>query len=350
MPALITGLDLGGAHLKAAQVTTDGRVVRALQFPCALWRGLDRLEAALAEAAAALVPEGPVAVTMTGELVDLFPDRRAGVEALLATLAAAWPDREPAVWAGAKGFVAREAVVPDEVASANWLATAALVARRVDQGVLVDLGSTTTDIVLLADGRPAAGATSDRDRLAAGELVYVGLTRTPVMALAAEAPFAGRRVPLMNEFFATSADLFRVLGQLPEAADQHPAADNGEKTVAASARRLARMLGADLGHAGMSDWRRLAGWLAQALLRRVEDALALQLSRGIVADTAPLIAAGCGRFLVGRLAGGRPCRDILELIDCDPAAAAWAATCAPAVAVALLLAEAGAAMPDRPAA
>ena len=170
------------------------------------------------------------------------------------------------------------------------------------------------------------------------------------MALAAEAPFAGRRVPLMNEFFATSADLFRILGELPEAADQHPAADNGEKTVAASARRLARMLGADLAHAGMSDWRRLAGWLAQALLRRVEDALALQLSRGIVADTAPLIAAGCGRFLVGRLAGGRPCRDILELIDCDPAAAAWAATCAPAVAVALLLAEAGAAMPDRPAA
>ena len=160
------------------------------------------------------------------------------------------------------------------------------------------------------------------------------------MALAAEAPFAGRRVPLMNEFFATSADLFRVLGTLPEEADQHPAADNGEKTMAGSARRLARMLGADLADAAPADWRRLADWLVLMLLRRVEDALALQLSRGLVADEAPLVGAGCGRFLLPPLAVGRPCRDFAELLDCEPAARAWAATCAPAVAVAVLLANA----------
>ena len=339
MPALITGLDLGGAHLKAAQATADGRVVRALQIPCQLWLGLDRLEAALAEAAAGLEPGGHVAVTMTGELADLFPDRRAGVEALLATLAAAWPGRELAVWAGGRGFVAPEAAVPEEIASANWLATASLAARRVGEGVLVDLGSTTTDIVLLTDGRPAAQATTDRGRLAAGELVYVGLTRTPVMALAAEAPFAGRRVPLMNEFFATSADLFRVLGTLPEEADQHPAADNGEKSVDGSARRLARMLGADLADGSPADWHRLADWLARMLLRRVEDALALQQSRGLVTEDAPLVGAGCGRFLLAPLAAGRPYRDFADLLDCDRDAGAWASTCAPAVAVAVLLAE-----------
>jgi probable H4MPT-linked C1 transfer pathway protein len=340
MPALITGLDLGGAHLKAAQATTDGRVVRALQIPCQLWRGLDRLEAALAEAAAGLEPGGPVAVTMTGELTDLFPDRRAGVAALLTTLAAAWPGRELAVWAGARGFVASEAAVPEEIASANWLATASLAARRVGEGVLVDLGSTTTDIVLLTDGRPAAQGVTDRARLAAGELVYVGLTRTPVMALAAEAPFAGRRVPLMNEFFATSADLFRVLGTLPEEADQHPAADHGEKSVDGSARRLARMLGADLADGSPADWRRLADWLARMLLRRVEDALALQQSRGLMAEGAPLIGAGCGRLLLDRLTAGRPYRDFAELIDCDQGSAGWVSTCAPAVAVAVLLADA----------
>ncbi len=340
MPELITGLDLGGAHLKAAQATADGRVVRAIQIPCALWCGLDRLEAALAEAAVAMEPVGPVGVTMTGELVDLFPDRRAGVAALLATLAAAWPGRELAIWAGARGFVAPEAVAADEVASANWLATATLAARRLGEGVLVDLGSTTTDIVLFAGGRPAAEALSDRDRLAAGELVYVGLTRTPVMALAREAPFAGRRVPLMNELFATSADLFRLLGTLPEDADQHPAADGGAKTSEASARRLARMIGADLADGSMADWRRLAAWLAGNLQRRVEDALALQLSRALVADSAPVVGAGCGRFLVERLAMGRPCLDFVGLIDSDAAAADWAATCAPAVAVAVLLADA----------
>ncbi|MGE3739770.1 MAG: hydantoinase/oxoprolinase family protein, partial [Geminicoccaceae bacterium] len=334
------GLDVGGAHLKAAQVTPDGRIVRAMQVPCQLWRGLDRLEAALIEVEGALTPDGPVGVTMTGELVDLFADRRGGVEALLSALVLAWPERKLAVWSGDRGFVAPENVVPEEVASANWLATAAVVAKRVGEGALVDLGSTTTDIVLLTGGRPAAQATTDRDRLAAGELVYVGLTRTPVMALTAEAPFGGRRVPLMNELFATSADLFRVLGTLPEPVDQHPAADNGEKTAKASARRLARMLGADLADGSPDDWRRLAGWLAGMLLRRIEDALALQLSRGLVGEEAPLVGAGCGRFLVERLTAGRPYRDFATLLDCDSTVSEWVSTCAPAVAVALLLAEA----------
>ena len=106
------------------------------------------------------------------------------------------------------------------------------------------------------------------------------------------------------------------------------------------ARRLARMLGADLADGSPADWRRLAGWLAGMLLRRVEDALALQLSRGLVAEEAPLVGAGCGRFLLGRLTAGRPYRDFGDLIDCAAAAREWASTCAPAVAVAVLLAEA----------
>ena len=160
------------------------------------------------------------------------------------------------------------------------------------------------------------------------------------MALAAEAPFAGRRVALMNELFATSADLYRVLGTLPEEADQHGTADNGAKTATESARRLARMIGADLADGTMADWRRLASWLARCQLRRIEDAVALQLSRGLLPEDAPVIGAGCGRFLLEPLARdlNRPYRDLGDLLAAEPDAAAWAATCAPAVAVALLLA------------
>ena len=342
MIPLITGLDLGGAHLKAAQVTTDGSVAEALQLPCTLWRGLDHLETALVEAKEKLRPLGRIAVTMTGELVDFFPDRRTGVARLLGTLTAAWPEAACVVWAGYRGFVplADAAAHAGEIASANWLATAKLVARRVGDGLLVDLGSTTTDVIVCAGSEVRAAGMTDRERLATGELVYAGLTRTPVMALAAEAPFAGRRVALMNELFATSADLYRLLGLLSEDADQHGTADGGPKTPVASARRLARMIGADLVDGQPEDWRRFAGVLARCLARRVEDAVALQLSRGLIPDQSPLIGAGCGRFLVGRLADGmdRPWRDFVELIRVEGHARDWAATCAPAVAVALLLA------------
>ncbi|HEX6010811.1 MAG TPA: hydantoinase/oxoprolinase family protein [Geminicoccaceae bacterium] len=344
MGELVTGLDVGGAHLKAAQVAPSGRVVSAVQVPCPLWQGLDRLELALAQAAGQLAPVRRLAVTMTGELADLFPDRATGVWRIVEATGAALPGAEPRVWAGRRGFVAA-ADAPGlalDIASANWLASATLVARRLGDALFVDLGSTTTDILLLAGGEVRADGITDRERLATGELVYTGLTRTPVMALAPEAPFAGRRVALMNELFATTADLHRVLGWLPEDADQHPAADGGPKTATGSARRLARMVGTDLADGGPADWRRLAGWLARAQLRRIEDAVALQLSRGLIPEDAPLVGAGCGRFLLEPLARGlgRPHRDFADLIEAEPGAAAWAATCAPAVAVALLVAEA----------
>ena len=342
MAQLITGLDIGGAHLKAAQVTQAGHVVAALQLPCALWQGLDRLEKALAEAKRRLGPIDQVAITMTGELADLFPDRATGVARLVEAALTALPGARPRLWAGQHGFVppAEAAGRAAAIASANWLASAGLAAARCGDGLFVDLGSTTTDILVLAGGAVRAEGTTDRARLASGELVFTGLTRTPLMALCAEAPFAGRRVALMNELFATSADLYRVLGTLPEDADQHGAADGGAKTATESARRLARMIGADLGDGTMTDWRRLAAWLARCQLRRIEDAVALQLSRGLLPEAAPLIGAGCGRFLLEPLACdlNRPYRDLGDLLPAEPGAAAWAATCAPAVAVALLLA------------
>jgi probable H4MPT-linked C1 transfer pathway protein len=236
---------------------------------------------------------------------------------------------------------AEAAACSPEIASANWLATASLAAARGGESILVDLGSTTTDILLLAGGAVRAQGHTDRERLATGELVYTGLTRTPVMALAERAPFAGRWVPLMNELFATTADVHRVLGRLPEDADQHPAADGGPKSWEASARRLGRMIGADLTEGEPQEWRALAGWFARCQLRGIEDALTLQVSRGLVAVDASLIGAGCGRVLLPDLAArlGRTWRDFTELVEADPAARPWVATCAPAVAVAVLAGE-----------
>src|SRR5436305_1575238 len=82
-------------------------------------------------------------------------------------------------------------------------------------------------------------------RLACGELVYTGLTRSFLMSLCRMAPVAGAWTPLACEHFATSADVYRILGELPEDADQLPAADGRDKTIAASRARLARMVGRD---------------------------------------------------------------------------------------------------------
>ncbi|MDY0056760.1 MAG: hydantoinase/oxoprolinase family protein [Methyloversatilis sp.] len=344
----LIGWDIGGAHVKAARIDS-GRVSGVVQVACPLWQGLDRLDTAVAEALAALGTAPRHAITMTGEMTDLFDARADGVagiaqrmHALLSGAAvpdAAVPDTI-ALYAGRAGWAAvdQARARADDIASANWLATAAWIATRLPQALLADVGSTTSDLIVI-DGGVATDSRSDADRLITGELVYAGVVRTPLMALAPAIDFKGRRHRLMAEHFATTADVWRLLGELPEHADQYPAADGGAKTVEASARRLARMIGRDLDEGTMEDWRALAAAFADAQLDALVDACRALPGIAALAPDAPVVCAGAGRFVAARLARalGRPAVTLGELIaDLAPDCADEATTCAPAVAVALL--------------
>ena len=333
----VIGWDVGGAHVKAARLD-GGRVTAVVQLPCPLWLDLDQLPGVLAEVQARLGPAALHAATMTGELADAFPTRAEGVARLADALARATEPTRLLLYGGRAGFLdaADAAAHVDDIASANWHATAALAGRYVPDALLVDMGSTTTDLIPIAAGRPAGAGYTDAERMACGELVYTGLVRTPVMALCQRAPFAGTWTPLANEMFATAADIYRLLGELPEGADQMATADGRGKTVAASQARLARMVGRDAGEASPEAWQALAAWFAEAQLRQVMDAALLVLSRTAKNGDASLLGAGIGRHLAERLALrlSRPYQDFATLPPL--ASAPGAAECAPAVAVALL--------------
>ena len=210
----VTGWDVGGAHLKVARVVTDQEIAAAVQVPCRLWEGLDRLTDAIAEVGGRLDLAGRHAITMTGELVDLFDDRAEGVARLSAAMSAALPSAALSVYAGRRGFLAPEAAAArwPEVASANWLASVHWAAARLPQGLFLDVGSTTTDVVAFRDGRDLAQGDTDAERLASDELVYTGITRTPLMALAERVTFEGVEQGVMAEYFATMADVYRLTG------------------------------------------------------------------------------------------------------------------------------------------
>lgn len=338
------GWDIGGAHLKAVRLDGGGAVLAAVQEPCALWRGLDELDRAAMAVLAGLEAAGACrhAVTMTGELVDAFASRRDGVRAIVAAMARLLGGAGLMVWAGSQGFVAADQLTDervDAVASANWLASAAYVSRLFPAALFVDMGSTTTDILLVRDGAVHYRGYNDFERLRREELVYSGVVRTPVMAVAGKAPFEGDWVLLAAEHFATMADVYRLTGQLPEHADQWPAADGAAKNEQGSARRLARMLGCDLIAEDLTPWRRLAAYLAESQLNKLHEACLRQLSRGLLDETAPLVGAGAGRFVLRRLAQ-RLDRVYVDVGDClgelPEAGGLPVADVAPAAAVAKL--------------
>jgi (4-(4-[2-(gamma-L-glutamylamino)ethyl]phenoxymethyl)furan-2-yl)methanamine synthase len=346
MPApepIVIGWDIGGAHLKACRLER-GAVTDVALWPCALWQGLERLDQAFALAAARWpdLRSAHHALTMTGEMADLFADRERGVRCIAERSALALGDARR-FFAGDAGWCAPDAVGAAwaSIASANWLASARLAARRCGDGVLVDIGSTTTDVVALEDGHVATSSRSDAARLASGELLYHGVVRTPLCAFARRIAFRGATFNVMNEFFASAADVYRLTGELAATHDLHPSADGAAKDPAATRQRLARMIGLDARDAAAEDWLAFAhAWRAEQLAL-IGEAVAQVASAHGVAATAPLVAAGCGSFLVADVAAASG-RTLLAYPDggvADAALARLAQVCAPSVAVALLYHE-----------
>jgi probable H4MPT-linked C1 transfer pathway protein len=338
----VFGWDLGGANIKLACID-GGRVVNVAQIPCPIIPERRKFDAAV-EAALPLIPSPALhAVTMTGELSDVFNDRVEGVAYLVDLMVRTVGAQPLLIYAGRAGFLASEDAKrrPMEVGSANWHATASLVARRHADGLLVDVGTTTTDLIPIKAGKIAARGATDAERLTEGELLYIGVVRTPVMAVAHSAPFRGRVQRIAAERFATMADVWRLAGDLPDDADPHPAADQRGKSPAESAARLARMLGRDASEAELAEWETLARYFADCQLAEIEHAARNLAERDALPPAAPVIGAGCGRFLAKQLAArlGRPYLDFADLIDAAPDTRDMAARCAPAVAVALLARE-----------
>jgi probable H4MPT-linked C1 transfer pathway protein len=336
---VVVGWDVGGVHLKAARAD-DNRIVNVVQLASPLRAGLERLTQAFGEAKTQIGTAQHHVVTMTGELADTFTSRPDGVERLAALAAHELADAPVSFYAGSAGLVraqdARRHAA--DIASANWHVCARLAAQTCGSALFIDMGSTTTDVVPIAGGRVAARGYTDAQRLAAGELVYTGLVRGFVMATADRAPVAGAWTTLVNENFATMADVHRIRGSLPEGADQMVTADGRAKTVEASRTRLARMVGADAADIDEAAIRTLAQWFAEAQLRAIIDAALLVISAGAVPADAPVVAAGIGTAVIEEAARRleRPYVGFDSLIDVAPRARAAAAQCAPAAALALL--------------
>lgn len=343
MSKQIAGWDIGGAHVKLALLSESGEIMQMAQRACPLWKGIDQLQRTLADLASSIdLKDCRHAVTMTGELVDCFSSREQGVAAIIQAVCDRFGARSMEIFAGRYGFLKTDEIEQRHamaIASANWLASAELAAKQCRDALFVDIGSTTTDILLIENHALQAVGYSDYQRLVSGELLYTGIVRTAVMAIARQAEFNGRQMGLMAEYFATMADVYRLTGDLNEAHDQAETADGAEKTPKASARRLSRLTGYEFAEADWPIWLQFARHLKDRQKRNIRQACLRQIERSGNPAELCLIGAGVGRFLVKEIAAeeGLAYRDFMQYFKtAADESAVDAADCAPAVAVAYL--------------
>ncbi len=329
------GLDVGGANIKAAD-TSGG--AWSMAFP--LWKERARLGTAVSELLAKAGPCDAIALTMTGELADCYRDRACGVRDIVTQVLRAAGINPVWVYGVDGEFRASQHIFrqPDLAAAANWHALAQLAARWLGEqaGVLVDVGSTTSDVIPLSQGRVLTSARTDFDRLQQEQLLYFGVGRTPVISLVPTVPYRGEQIPIMAELFATTDDVCLTLGMATEDANDRNTADGRPRTRAAARNRLARLIGLDHRQFERHDADAVARHVWQAMKSRLRHAVErAATSVGHPNAMITAVVSGHGAMLAEPLPTGWR---VLRAADRLGAAGSRAA---PAYAVAVLAGAAG---------
>jgi len=328
----VLGWDIGGVNTKGARVA-EARLVAARAVPYELQRDPAALAPVLRRLASDVgaAPGDRHAVTMTAELSQLFRTKREGVGFVLDAVTAAFAPACVRVWTVDARWLtpAQARREPHAVAAANWAATAHLVARLVSDCVLIDVGSTTTDIVPVTGGVPRAVGRDDTERLQEGELVYTGALRTPAEAIASTVPVRGRATGVSAEGFALAGDVHVWRGELAPEDYSVPTPDGRPATREFAGERLARVVCADRELLDDEGVNTIADALWDAQATRIRDAVARTRARCPALTCA--VVTGLGEFLAAE-AARRAGLQVIHLSDrLGPSARH-----APAAAVALL--------------
>ncbi len=291
--------DIGGANIKAA----DGAGYSSSE-PFALWREPGRLAAVLES----VIERAPycdgIAATMTGELADCFTTKSVGVRHILQAVTVAAGHRHVAIYRIDGDLISPPDAIrePLSVAAANWHALARFASRFVkeDGGLLIDIGSTTADLIPLLDGRPKTAGLTDLERLLSGELVYTGVERSPVCGVVGHLPYREQWCPVAQEVFATTQDAYLLLDEVAESPENRNTADGRPATREFAHARLARCLCADAAIFDIAD--------AVAAARAIRDEQITRIAVaavGVVArmkqPISTIIVSGQGEFLARRV-------------------------------------------------
>jgi len=312
------GWDIGGVYVKAVRIDWQtGKLIdtRTAIQPLEMWHECSNLSAILRDVGVGLGLDGvqAMAVTMTAELSDAFRSKREGVLFILDAVGAAFPGI-PVYLLNIDGDIVKqnESLNPLDYAATNWLASAQYLATRHSDFILMDVGSTTTDIIPVRKGCVVSRGRTDIERLASGELVYTGLLRSNPDTVTSQVPIQGQMCRVAAEFFSNMGDVYLILGHVAQAEYSCPTPDGRAKTAAAAAERLARFVCADAETLDAEQIFKLARYLFEKQLEKMTEALLQVLSAQDDGYGLPVIAAGAGSFLAAE-AGRRLGLSVIDL-------------------------------------
>jgi hypothetical protein len=343
----IIGWDIGGANTKAAFLRTKDGSVEELEtaieyFP--VWKDPAKLSTVLLtlkERLSGTAKLSCMGLTMTAELSDAYQTKREGVNHILTCAAEAFtgvPIYVLDVDATLRPIESAKSE-PLRVAAANWAATGWLVSQLIKTCVIIDVGSTSTSIIPVVDGRIVAAGKTDLEKLMKGELVYTGSLRTNVAATVSSVPLRNGTARVSSELFAQSGDVHLILGNITEEEYTTETADGRGKTRREALARLARVVCADIEMLTEQEIVQIARYVHNRQVEQVAEGLSQVYSRTktLTAEKIPLVVTGIGKDFIAKTAAQKVRVD--KVIDLGKLIHNGVVTASPAVGVAWMAAS-----------
>ena len=334
----IAGFDIGGANTDVAVVDFDesGNIIdlKTDYVYLPMWMKKEELKDALKDLLGSFGDEvDAVGVSMTAELVDAYKTKKEGVIDIAQKSADSF--NVPVGFVGFDGIMEISELIKDpmKVAAANWIATVPLAAKINPNCILIDTGSTTTDIIPIKNGRECADGRSDLERLKTGELVYSGTLRTNVAALVDKVPLDGIMLRVASELFAVAADVQIILGNITIEEYSCDTMDGAGKSIEDCMRRISRVVCGDMEVLKPNEITEIAEYIYSIQVTKISEALLEVSKRNNISN---VVTTGLGMELLGAKAcetAGLNCigmDKILKKEDC---------IVAPAVGTAILMEE-----------
>lgn len=346
--AAIVGWDIGGANTKTSFLrSAKGKVeeLRTISKYFPFWKREKEGFADLLKEMKNEVAEGikldAMGLTMTAELSDVFETKRKGVGHILDQVEGTFQTTPIHVLDvdGKLRTVSEARKEPLKVASSNWVATGWMVARKVRTCLVIDVGSTTTDIIPVINGEVRARGRNDPERLVKGELVYTGALRTNVASIVERIPLRGRSARVSSEFFASSGDVHLILGNIMGEDYTTETADGRGKSRGEALARLARVVCADIEMLSEGEILEMAGHIYESQVEQIFGGIEQVLERmssWFAEDISAVVAGLGGKFLAEKAARRA---GIDHIFDLGEIMGAEASLVAPSTGVALLVAD-----------
>tara|TARA_Y100000589_G_scaffold154232_1_gene146872 strand:- start:544 stop:1569 length:1026 start_codon:yes stop_codon:yes gene_type:complete len=286
------GIDIGGAHIKIVGLDKEKKIILVKYMKFYFWKKKEKLFKFFDFVNSISSSHTKIGITLTAELCDIFETRIDGFKKIYEECRRL-KNKFFFYTSSKEVFTVKSNT--KKIISMNWHATGKFISKNLNDAIIIDFGSTTTDIICIKNKVIKNLGFDDFSRLKNNELIYTGLTRTPIFGITNELILDGINYPVIPEFFSSMSDVYRINKSLDKVLDIDDTADNTEKNLSKSFIRVARNFGFDFKKSDKELLKKISRKLINFQMKKISVSLDKLIIKFNMSEKVPIVICGIGK-------------------------------------------------------